>query len=204
MKIHEAKQGSSEWFQLRLGIVTASEVDSLITPKWKIKEGAGVDTYLYRKLAEKALNYSPDQLETFAMDQGKLIETVAIPWYEFETGKKVRRVGFCTTDDSRAGCSPDGLLEDGTGLEIKSPQAPNHIRYLLEGKVPDDYLAQVHFSMLVTGAPSWTFCSYSMHLPALVIHVQRDESIQAKLREAVDAFNERFDSALATLKAKSA
>jgi hypothetical protein len=204
MKIHECAQGSAEWYALRLGVVTASEVDALITPKWKVKEGAGVETHLCRKLAERLLNYCPEQLETFAMDQGKLIETVAIPWFEWEHKVKVRRVGFCTADDGRAGCSPDGLLEDGTGLEVKSPQAPNHIKYLLAGVVPDDYLPQVHFSMLVTGAPSWTFVSYSMRLPALVVRVQRDEAIQAKLREALDAFNARFDAALATIKAMEA
>ena len=68
--------------------------------------------------------------------------------------------------------------------------------------MPEDYLPQVHFSMLVTGAPAWTFCAYSNQLPALVIRVERDEAIQAKLQEALSAFNARFDAALATLQAK--
>jgi predicted phage-related endonuclease len=202
MKIIECEQGSTAWYMARMGVVTASEFDSLVTPKWKIREGAGVDTYLYRKLAEKILNWSPEMLEGFAVNQGNIIEKIALPWFEFETGKKVKRVGFVTTDDGDAGCSPDGLLEDGSGLEIKSPQGPNHIRYLLENKVPEDYLAQVHFSMLVTGAPYWTFVSYHMTLPALVIRVQRDEEIQAKMREALAGFNERFNASLKILQSK--
>jgi predicted phage-related endonuclease len=202
MKIIECEQGSTAWYMARMGVVTASEFDSLVTPKWKIREGAGVDTYLYRKLAEKILNWSPEMLEGFAVNQGNIIEKITLPWFEFETGKKVKRVGFVTTDDGDAGCSPDGLLEDGSGLEIKSPQGPNHIRYLLENKVPEDYLAQVHFSMLVTGAPYWTFVSYHMTLPALVIRVQRDEEIQAKMREALAGFNERFNASLKILQSK--
>ena len=200
MKIHEnVEQGSAAWFALRHGVVTASEADALITPHWKLRKGDGVDSYLYRKLAEKVLNYSPDQLNTFGVDQGKIIETIALPWFEWEYKKKVKRVGFCATDDGRAGCSPDGLVEDGSGLEIKSPQAPNHIRYLMEGVVPEDYRVQVQFSLWVTKAPYWTFVSYSMVLPALVCRVEPDPVAQAAITEATSQFNERFATAHARI-----
>ena len=193
MKIHEnVEQASQAWFALRLGVITASEAGALVTPLWKLRKGDGVDTYLYRKLAEKVLNYSPDQLNTFGMDQGKLVETIAVPWFEFAHGKKVKRVGFCATDDGVAGCSPDGMLADGSGLEIKSPQAPNHIRYLMEGTVPEDYRVQVQFSLWVTKAPYWTFVSYSMVLPALVIRVEPDPQAQEAISQAVAAFSVQF------------
>ena len=81
MKIIECEQGSTAWYMARMGVVTASEFDSLVTPKWKIREGAGVDTYLYRKLAEKILNWSPEMLEGFAVNQGNIIEKIALPWF---------------------------------------------------------------------------------------------------------------------------
>ena len=199
MKVHAVEQGSPSWYLARMGVVTASEVDALITPKWKVREGAGVDSYICRKLAEKLVNWSPEMLGGFAVDQGKILETIAIPWYEFETGKKVNRVGFITTDCGRYGCSPDGMLEDGSGLEIKSPQAPNHIKYLLDGKLPDDYAPQVHFSMFVTGAPYWTFVSYNQRLTPFVLRVDRDEGIQAKLAEAVAQFSATFATQLQKL-----
>ena len=199
MKIHDTEQGSASWYALRMGVVTASEADALVSPLGKVRTGLGVDSYLHRKLAEKLLNWSPEMLEGFAVNQGKLIETICLPWFEFEFEKKVKRVGFCTSDDGRCGFSPDGMLEDGSGLEIKSPQGPNQIKYLLENKVPDDYVIQIQFSLMVSDAPYWTFVSYSMTLPPLVIRVERDEKIQAALREAIAAFNERFDSALARL-----
>ena len=201
MKIIDTEQGSASWFQARLGVVTASEADALVTPLGKPRTGQGVDSYMHRKLAEKLLNYSPDQLNTFPMDQGKLIETMCLPWYEFTYSKKVRRVGFCVSDDGRIGCSPDGLLEDGSGLEVKAPQAPNHIKYLLENKVPEDYAVQIQHSLLVTGAPYWTFVSFHLVLPPLVLRVERDPKIQAGLTEALASFNERFDAALSRLKA---
>lgn len=199
MKTLLMPQGSVEWHNARLGVVTASDADSLVTPKFKIKEGQGVETYLHRKLAEKLLNWSPEMLNSFPVDQGKLIETICLPWYEFQYETTVKRVGFCVTDDGRAGCSPDGILPDGTGLEVKAPQPPAHISYLLGGVVPECYLPQIHFSMLVTGAAHWGFVSYSMTLPPLVLRVERDEKIQAVLHEALSQFAERFDHSLARL-----
>jgi len=199
MKTLHMPQGSVEWHQARLGVITASEADALVSPTGKVRTGEGVKTYLYRKLAEKAVGYCPEMLESFAVDQGKLLESDALPWFEFETGKKVQRVGFVTTDDGLCGCSPDGMLEDASGLEIKAPQPPNHIRYLLEGVVPDQYVIQCQFSLWVTQAPYWTFVSYSRRLPALVVRVERDEKIQAAITEAVAQFSATFATQLQKL-----
>jgi hypothetical protein len=199
VKIIDCKQGTSEWLAARCGLVTASEVDALLTAKWKVKDGAGPETYLYKKLAEKILGYSQDMVNpqgSWAMDQGQIVEKIALPWYEFQYNCTVRRVGFVTTDDGRCGCSPDGILGDDEGLEIKSPQPENALRYLLAGRVPEDYLPQIHFSLYVTGFSAWTFVSYSRHFPALVLRVERDEAIQSKIREALDGHFARFDAAL--------
>jgi hypothetical protein len=205
MKIIDCVQGDSSWFRHRLGVVTASEVDALVSPLGKIRTGQGVDSYLYRKVAEKVLGWSQDELSGFAPNQGKLIETIALPWYAFEYNCKPRQVGFCLSDDGKIGCSPDALLEDGTGLELKAPQGPNQIKYLLEGKVPEDYIVQIQHSILVCQVPYWTFCSYSMTLPPLVIHVEPDPKIQdaihAALYHPMNGFIPRMDAALATIAA---
>jgi YqaJ-like viral recombinase domain len=201
VKTFDMEQGSTAWYMARCGVITASEVDALVSPTGKVRTGQGVDTYLHRKLAEKMLNWSPEMLNTFPMDQGKIIETIAIPWFEFTFNKKVSRVGFCTSNDGKIGFSPDGILEDGSGLELKAPQPPAQIRYLLGGTVPDEYAIQIQHSLLVSGAPYWTFASYSLQLPALVLRVEPDPKIQAALKEAIDAFLERMDKYLAQLAA---
>lgn len=196
MKIIECRQGSTEWFRHRIGVVTASEADALISPLGKIRTGAGVDTFLYRKVAEKSLNWSPDELLGRDPEQGKIVETVARPWFAFEYKVKVREVGFCLSDDGTCGFSPDGMLPDGSGLELKAPAGPNHIRYLLENKVPDDYVIQLQHSLFVSQAPYWTFCSYHMVLPPLVLRVEPDPKIQAALGEALAAFGVRFKESM--------
>lgn len=193
MKIVACEQGSQEWLEARCGIPTASEFDSLVTPLWAVKEGKAVDTYLYRKLAEAWAGPIIDKT-SFAMDQGNILEDIGIPWYEFETGEQIERVGLVTTDDGRIGCSPDGLLPDG-GIELKCPERPNHVRYLLGGKLPSDYKPQVQGCMFVTGREWWKFVSFNRNFPPLILTIGRDKKAQAAIKEALDSFIERFDAA---------
>jgi len=121
-----------------------------------------------------------------------------IPWYELEYNCEVRRVGFITNDDDTCGCSPDGLLKD-CGLEIKAPQAQNHVKYLLNNQLPPDYVAQVHFSMFVTGFEQWNFVSYRRNFPALHVRVERDENVMDTISTIMEAFIVRFEEGKARL-----
>jgi hypothetical protein len=200
VKIHDVKQGSGEWKTLRLGIPTASEFDAIVTPEFKPRTGQTPETYLYQKLCERLLGFSPD-INAFAIDQGAILETEAKPYFQMTFNTEVRTVGFCTSDDGLFGCSPDGLIGDDGGLEIKCPQPHTHLRYLVEGVLPKDYAPQVHGSMFVTGRRWWKFMSYSRQFDPLIIHVDRDELIQAKLRDALMPFRARFDALYNTIKA---
>jgi len=202
MKLYQVDQGSGEWKRLRLGVPTASELDALVTPEFKLRTGQGPETYLYRKLCEKILGYATDEVNAFAVEQGVILESEARPWFEAEHNIDVAKVGFCTTDDGRFGCSPDGLIGEDGGLEIKCPQPATHLRYLRQGGVPKEYLAHVHGSMYATGRQWWKFMSYSRQFEPLIVHVERDERIQAAIEVALDLFTERFDSELATIMAR--
>lgn len=202
MKTLHMPQGSGEWEKARMGIVTASEADALLTPLFKVRASEGVETYMHRKICEKLLNWKPDTGSSFHMDQGNLIETIAIPWFAFNFNCDPIKVGFCVTDDGRCGCSPDSLLGDDNGLEVKAPTPPVHLKYLLAGVLPPEYAVQVHFSMYVTGRPKWTFLSYSRSFDPLIVHVERDPAIQDAIALAVNNFATKFDAALAKLKGK--
>ena len=201
MKIHKSvAQGSLEWLDIRLGKVTASECDALVTPLWKVKTGEGPRTLLYRKLAEKATGKPlEDAFESNAMLQGKLLEPEAIAYLELMEGVKVDRVGFVETDDGLAGCSPDGLIGENNGLELKAPRPQKHIQYLLDGVLPPEYAAQVQWSMFVTERPWWLFESYARGFPPLVVKVPRDPVAQAAMAGALATFNAAFDAAWKTV-----
>lgn len=199
MIISPHAQGSVDWSIARSGIPTASEFDNLVTPEFKIRTGEMPKTYLAKKIAEAWTGGPIASLNTFDMDQGKVLEEEALPFYELETSTPVNRVGLITTDDGRMGCSPDGLIGEHSGIEIKCPAVHTHIGYLLNGTLPKEYAAQVHGSMMITGRKQWKFLSYCRRFPALMLTIERDEEIQATLREALNKFFAAFDEAWARL-----
>lgn len=199
MRIHELEQGTDEWLRLRLGKVTASELDALLTPLFALRTGDGVKTYVYSKAAEKWRGMPLPGFNSHATEQGEMLEDEARAWFALTTDHRVRNVGFVETDDGKFGCSPDALLDEDGGLELKCPEPTNHVRYLMEGILPKDYAAQVHGSMFATGRPWWKFVSYRRGFPAFVLRVERDEAICAKIAEAVEKFSVQLDTAMQTL-----
>lgn len=201
VKIHEQiEQGSIEWLRLRIGRVTASELDNLISPEWKARTGETPKTYLCTKVAEAYRGDILPNTGSWSTEQGSILEDEAVPWYELEFDETVRRVGFVEGDGNRCGCSPDGLLGEDGGIEIKCPSAPVHVKYLLADVLPKDYVAQVHMSMFVTGRKWWRFVSYRRRFPALVLTIERDEEICAKIQDVLTKFYADFDAAMAKLK----
>lgn len=196
MKIFNVKQNSPEWLDARLGLVTASELDALISATWKIRTGEGVKTYLYRKLAECWMECPLQSFGSFATDQGNVLEPEARPWFELTHDCEVSTAaGFIVGDDNRSGCSPDGLIVNrNEGLELKCPQETNAVRYAIEGVLPPDYELQVHGSLYVAKCDRWHFVSYSRKLPKLHLVIERDEKKCAIIAEALAGFYERFDA----------
>ena len=192
---NEFQQNSLEWLVARAGIPTASEFDNLVTPDFKLRTGEMPKTYLAAKIGEAWLGGPLPGSMTLDMEFGKILEEEALPGYEFQTGERIARVGLITTDDGRIGCSPDGLIGDDGGIEVKCPAIKTAVKYLLNGELPKDYAAQVHGGMLVTGRKWWRFVCYCRNFPSLILTVQRDEEIQSKLSEALQKFLADFDVA---------
>ncbi len=200
MKILNFDQGGPEWKAARLGVVTASEMDALISPEGKVRTGAGVESYLFKKVCERILGFAPEA-SSWAMDQGVLLESVARPWYSFTNDVEVNQVGLMLTDDGRIGASPDGIVGDDGGVEIKCFQPVHALEVLLKNEVPKDNIVQVQTCLYVSGRKWWDFVSFSNQFPAVVIRCYPEPKLQAAIKEATDAFNVKFDAACAKIKA---
>jgi len=198
--IHNCQQGSEEWMALRLGRPTASELCNLLTPEFKAKTGETPAKYLAEKVAEKWRGQLNPGFSSWATNQGTLREPSALAWYEFAHNVGIHSVGFVQMAEEDFGCSPDGLIGDDCGIEIKCPEPPQHVRYVIEGKVPKDYIVQVHASMYATGRPRWVFMSYHPDFPKLVIEVKRDSEIQEKICKQLAVFYGEFAHAMNKLR----
>ena len=173
MIIHNMEQGSTAWWQVRIGVATASEFDKILTPA-KLEPSRSVDGYINKLLGEWLRNKPDEGFESEWMKRGKEVEQEARDYYAFHTGAEVQQVGFCYIEDGNYGCSPDGLVEDG-GLEIKCPSPGIHVGYILDGRVPLDYRLQILGSLLVTGREYWDFISYHPDIEPLIIRTwQKD------------------------------
>lgn len=186
MIIHDCEQGSREWLDLRIGVATASQFDQVITPKTQ-KPSASMTKYAYKLLAEKALGQSLDEAASMWMERGTELEPEARAWYELTQGVDVQQVGFITSDDGLVGCSPDGLVGEDGGLEIKCPSAAVHLGYLLGG-VEDAYRCQVQGGLWVTGRAWWDFLSYCPGLPPVLVRFTREEEFITNLAAAMVEF----------------
>lgn len=186
MLIVQCEQGSPEWLDARLGIPTASNFDRIITPKTG-KLSAQAERYIYELLAEDMLGHPIDESASDFMTRGSAVERSAVEFYEFNRDVLTSKVGVILRDDGMTGCSPDRLVGDDGGLEIKCPSAAVHVSYML-GTDADKYKCQVQGALWITGRPWWDFLSYNPELPPVLVRHERDEAFIATLARTVDAF----------------
>ena len=198
MKIITAGQRTPEWYEARRGIPTASRFDSIITAKtWKASSAQ--ETLIDELIAESILPPEQGVIRPVSadMEHGIITEARARCAYEAEFASgAVSEVGFVLHESGSFGGSPDALVGDHSGLEIKCPKPSTHIGYVRAGILPPEYRAQVHGSMIVTGRSQWEFFSYCPNLPPLHVVASRDDFTAALERELL-AFVIRYNEARA-------
>ena len=187
----DCPQGSEEWIQARLGIPTASQFHRLITPRTG-KLSSQAAGYAYELLAEELLGHPVDEGASDFMARGTQLEKSAIDFYEFTQDVHTERVGFILRDDKLTGCSPDRLVGEDGGLEIKCPSAKVHVGYMLDADA-DAYRCQVQGALWLTGRAWWDWLSYNPELPPVLIRFERDEAFIEKLAATVDQFINYLD-----------
>ena len=194
MQIIDCEQGSPEWFAARAGIPTASEFSTVMAKG----EGKTRKTYML-KLAGEIITGDPMPSYSNAdMERGKVMEDEARDLYAFMTDNEPQRVGFIRSGN--AGASPDSLIGDKGGLEIKSALAHIQIERLLADALPSEHKAQVFGCMWIAEREWWDFTSYCPKLPLFVKRVYRDEDYIKKLADEVERFNADLAAMVETIR----
>ncbi len=183
----ECEQNSPEWYAARFGIPTASEFHTVLAVGPRGGKSPGRVAYL-NKLAGEVLTGDPmESYVSVAMERGKVMEDEARDLYAFMHEVEPQRVGFIR--EGNVGCSPDSLIGDKGGLEIKSAAPHVQIARLLDGELPPEHKAQVFGNLWITKREWWDFASYCPKLPLFTIRVHRDEAYIAKIANEVELFN---------------
>lgn len=188
MIICEHEQHSEKWFYDRLGLPTASRFKDIFTSQ--MKPSSSRSRYMNELLAEFMTEKRASEYTNEHMERGNRLEDDARTLLEFQTDIEFSQVGLVYPDENkRYGCSPDGWNDElQIGCEIKCPTDHQHVKYLLAGKLPAEYVPQVQGSMLVTGADAWYFCSYTELIKPLIIKVERDDEWIDSFRIVLESF----------------
>ncbi len=201
MIFHDVRQASSEWFELRKGVPTASRFNMILTPK--TGQPSAQQTALINQLVGETLSLIPEEgienATTHPMRWGVRCEEEARRYLSLHLNEDITNGGFCLTDDKRFGSSPDGLIGQDGVIEIKCPQPETQVGYLLSEELPAEYRWQVQGHLLVTGRPYCLFVSYCPGLAPLVVRVESNDDTK-QLAAALEEFHAKYQATLKRVK----
>lgn len=194
--IIKGDQQNEEWRKLRLGCATGSGFAHVLA-KGKGNEEAITRRNYRVRLALEILTGVPEHDDlTYKKDIALGIEREPLARMAFEeaSGHLVEEVAFVKLNSMPIGCSPDGLIGDDAGFEVKCPSKAVHYEYLnLTDTPPSVYIAQVQGCMMVTGRSHWWFATFNPDFPPeLQLHyfrVERDDIYIKRLTDALITFN---------------
>jgi putative phage-type endonuclease len=204
------EQRTEEWFQQRLGKVTASRISDVIA-KTKTGVSTSRQNYLIQLVSERLTGKKGDSYVNQAMLDGIEREDAARKLYEIERNISVSEVGFFEHPVlSMSGASPDGAVHaqiEGkyAGLiEIKCPIETTHTNTLMSKSVPSKYIPQIQWQMACVGASWVDFVSYNPNFPPelqlFISRVDRDQSYISELEVEVEKFLEEVEQTIIKLK----
>ena len=197
-------QGSDEWHQARLGILTASEMKHVITAKTlKTADNETARQHVWELAAQRISGYVEPSYIGDDMLRGWEDEIKARVKYEEHTGQEVEEVGFITNDKwgFTIGYSPDGcVIGTKGGIECKSRRQKYQVQTVVEWHrlkaVPSDFLIQLQTGLLVAEWDWIDLVSYSggLHMP--IMRVYPDLKIQEAIVEAATVFEGKVSEAV--------
>lgn len=187
LKDYDFDQGSEGWFNVRLGVVTASEMHKVLSKG----QGKVRASYMRKLAAETLTGLAQDSFKSEAMDHGTATELQARAYYEFVTGSDVAETGFMFDDEIRVGYSPDGIMAARL-LEIKCPNTSTHIEWIEKGVLPSSHKAQCQTGLMVADMDRLDFVSFDPRIKGagsfFCVEVFRDDDYIENMKSEVDRF----------------
>ena len=189
----DIEQGTEEWLALRLGKMTASDFHVMLG-----KSQTKTDKLFEIVFERMTHNTDQENYSSFAMERGKILEAEARRLYSAMYETPVKQTGFVEPDGDEPfqgfiGASPDGLLDEDGGLEIKCPLGKNFLQWTAlqeDGTrtveyIKPEYKTQLEFNLMVTGRKYWDFCYYHPLLGLVVKRVESDPELREKIKTSL-------------------
>lgn len=186
------EQRTPEWFAARLGLATASEYVTILTRGRKGEPSKVRQKYAMELAAERITGIPNPCFVSRPTTWGIEQEPLARSAYELHTGCFIEEGGFIKHPSLDAGCSPDMLVDDQGGGEVKCPYNSDiHLSSILHG-MPKEHKAQVQGTLWITGREWYDFVSFDPRQPlGLQLYVERqfrDDEFIARLESEIVLF----------------
>lgn len=192
----DIEQGSQEWLDMRLGLITCSEIKAIRA------NGAGAQTYI-NGLASERITGDPSSVfeGNKWTERGHELEPVARKIYEEKKGVTVDQVAFIK--NLGFGFSPDGLVLEYTAdkihyrgaIEIKVKKPSDQISILRSKEIPKEHLDQLHGGLLCGELYFIDFVSYCPSLPIFIKRLYRSDCIKQldNLSILIEQYNNQIE-----------
>ena len=173
-------QRSEQWFKIRAGKFTSSEIHKLMGVKCLGETGK---TYAFEKAIElfEGINLEDDFI-SFDMQKGIELEP-----YAFDKLKSILEGDFLQLDkcgfyqlNENTGGSPDGVIHNYAVAEMKCPKAETFFKLVSTNEIDKKYFYQMQHQMMVTGltkAYFFNYCIYNGQERWHLIEVERDDLV---------------------------
>jgi hypothetical protein len=184
---YEMEQGTEEWLIIKLGLNTSSIINDLVTPTGKIATGKKIDDIAFKMAAQRETKLLEDNYQSFDMMRGHIQEEIARDIYS-ENIESVKECGIIIRDfgSFKIGASPDGLVGDNGGIEIKSRLSKFQVKTIIKNEVPVEYINQIQTALLVSSREWWDFIQYSNGMPLFIQRIYPDNERQELIKEACE------------------
>jgi len=194
------EQRSEEWFKIRRGKITSSEIHKIMGEKGLTETAK---TYLLEKVCENFGGVT-EPAHGQALDWGTELEPVAIEHYSKVTKTEVEKASFIVANKFYGG-SPDGIVKPNGVIEVKCPfKSANHFKHgLIDSpakfkKVAPNYYYQCISNMICAKAKWCDFISfdprvssdYQMFIYRLELDKEEASLIKERLEIAVKYMEE--------------
>lgn len=192
-EILDTVQGSGEWLDMRLAVLTGSKAEKAVGTK------AAQESLIAQLISEELAGAEEELFKSYAMEWGIMNEPLAIEQYELRSGEKCEEIGFIkSTEYPWMGISPDRLIKreyGWHGVEVKCPNTATMVGYMMEGGIPKKYLPQVlHYFIVIDDMDVLDFVVYDPRIQKTSHQMFRVRVTREELREAIELQKEKYHS----------
>lgn len=185
-------QRTNEWFELRRGRFTASQISRLLGKETLQRTKDSIDNYAFEKAVESIYGHIEDDFISYDMQRGIELEPLA-----FNRFKELKAFEFIDVEQcvfypfgNHAGASPDGIVSDNSILEIKCPKRNKFFKIVANGidEIDSSYIAQMQMQMMCTNTNKSYFFNYYIEEGIEFWHeiiINRDEEMIQLIKDRI-------------------